>query len=626
MVVVILPALRVSHTHPLRPAEYVRVVVVTISLLLLPLLKSADPPNPSQQLPKNTGVAQLQPLPDDDSKRNSPANLTGELYTTAFSTSTRSSSSSSSSSSASSSRRPSPAQASLPDDSVFEAALSNNPPPDPAVVRHMLARLDTNQAMAHMVDGGDSDVSEGSENSSVENGEAVPDDAIFETSLANNPPPDAEVVRQMLARLDTGHIVEHMVDGNDSDVSEGSEESEDEEEEEDSGDDSDDEKDDADDEAEEEEEEEGRQVQVLPAARLDVVTILPAVEAERSPVSTPLPDHETLAPARPLASVLEEEKEDTQAPAASVPAPVTVAIDPASDVLNATLNALEEEEQEEDMQRQVEAVVERTNDTVKNVMATTNGLKEGEEEDRGLFDLSTRAVAWSAKTTVTTELCAHLDSDGEEQGGGNALHDDDSEDEEEDENAGLFEQQDRERETLLAGQGKKYEAAARQMSLPHSPPPPPSPSPQKQSLELPDLEIDVEEEVIDAPTTPPPPPRASTYKPPLTVVARVRSFLAPPPSSSSSSSLSSSSSSQRRPARLFDSPHQQQQQQQQQQAQPHLSVVNKHRLVLINPEAFEDAHPDAVVGLVAAMNRVAVDGDMDSQEWARAFELDRAFW
>jgi hypothetical protein len=492
----------------------------------------------------------------------------------------------------------------------------------------MLARLDTNQAMAHMVDGGDSDVSEGSEHSHDEDGEEVPEDSVFESSLANNPAPDAEVVRQMLARLDTGHFVEHMVDGNDSDVSEGSEEREGEEveegeegegeEEEDSGDDSDDEKDDADDEADEEEEQEGMERQVQPAARLDMVTILPVIEAERSPASTPLPDQEFPALSPPLAAGLEEKKEDVQAPALPAPVPVTVVVDPASDVLNATLNALEEEELEENVQRQVEAVICTGNDAVKNVMTTTTGLKEGEEEDRALFDLSTRAVAWSAKTTMRTELCAHLDSDGEEQGC-NAAHEE--EDEDEDENAGLFEQQDRERETLLVGQGNEHEAAARQMPLPHSPPPPLSPSLQEQSFKLPDLEIGVEEEVINAPITPPPPPCASIYKPPLTVLARVRSFLSPPPSSS----LSSPSSSQRRPARLFDSP-QQQQEQQQQQVQPHLSVVNKHRLVLVNPEAFEDAHPDAVVGLVAAMNRVAVDRDMDGQEWARAFELDRAFW
>ena len=95
----------------------------------------------------------------------------------------RLSSSSAPFSSASSSRRPSPAKAALPDDSVFQASLRGNPYPHPAVVQQMLARLETNKTMRHMVDGGDSDVSEGSERSSHEDeDEEAPDDANFEAS------------------------------------------------------------------------------------------------------------------------------------------------------------------------------------------------------------------------------------------------------------------------------------------------------------------------------------------------------------------------------------------------------------------------------------------------------------
>ncbi len=226
----------------------------------------------------------------------------------------------------------------------------------------------------------------------------------------------------------------------------------------------------------------------------------------------------------------------------------------------------------------------------------------------------------------------HLDSDGEEDGGDaeqehhQDCDDDDSEGE--DENARLFTQHNKEREFLLAGQDKGDEAAARQVPLPHSPPPLPAPSPQRQSSERPNLEMDVEEEILDAPTIPLLPTRRPTYEPPLSVMARVRSFLPPPPHFSLS--LLSPPYPQKRPAWLSDSPQQQgrlqqQQQQRQHEDQPHLSVVNKHRLVLVNPEAFED--PDAVVEMVSAMKRVAVDGDIDGQEWARrAFELDRAFW
>jgi hypothetical protein len=57
-----------------------------------------------------------------------------------------------------------------------------------------------------------------------------------------------------------------------------------------------------------------------------------------------------------------------------------------------------------------------------------------------------------------------------------------------------------------------------------------------------------------------------------------------------------------------------------------LTVVNEHRLVLVNPEVFENARPDAVLALVAALNRASADGRRGSLEWARAFELDRAYW
>lgn len=589
---------------------------------------------------KNSGVAQVQPLPDD-SKGDSPVKWTDELYTTARSTFMRTSSSSTPSSSASSSRQPSPAKAAHPNDSVFQASLRGNPYLHPAVVKQMLARLETNKTMTHMVDGGDSDVSEGSERSSHEDEEEeTHDSAIFEALLANNPPPDTDVVPEV--QLDTGYIMEHNHDNN---AREWAEETENEvekqavqeehekkkkeqEEQEGSGDGTGDEMDDADDEMEEDQDKKER-MQSQFTMQTDVAPILPVIQAERrSPASTPLPVTEGPGFPHPSVSGLEEGQVDAEASPASSPEPVIIVVDPASDALNAALTSLEEEEPEEGCQRQmqIEAGVNDDDDQCENIMMTTAGLKEGEEEDRALLDVSMRAIAWCATTTTRTELCMHLDSDGEEDRGNVEHHQDQNDEgnESEDEYARIFTQRDKEREYLSAGQGKGYEAAARQVPLPLSPPPPSAPP-----LQRPNLGVNVEEEVPEDPIVPLLSSRTPTYEPPLTVMARVRSFLAPPPNSSSSflpPSYPQSSTVWQSKSSQQQSRQQQQQQERQHEDQPHLSVVNKHRLVLVNPEALEDADSGAIVGMVSGMKNVAVDGDIDGQVCAQVFELDRAYW
>ncbi len=112
---------------------------------------------------------------------------------------------------------------------------------------------------------------------------------------------------------------------------------------------------------------------------------------------------------------------------------------------------------------------------------------------------------------------------------------------------------------------------------PFSSSPSPSPSPQQQQQQ------------------PQPPP------PPLTIMARVRAFLGPSTGGGEEAA--------------------------------YISVVARNRLVVVDPSAFGGgAAPDVVIGLAAAVNKLAAEeaGELaasaESQGWARAFELDRAFW
>jgi hypothetical protein len=98
------------------------------------------------------------------------------------------------------------------------------------------------------------------------------------------------------------------------------------------------------------------------------------------------------------------------------------------------------------------------------------------------------------------------------------------------------------------------------------------------------------------------PQRHQAPPPPLTIVARVRAFLG-------------------------------KREQEGVEPQAYVSVVARNRLVVVNPGAFGGmGTPDVVIGLAAAVNKLAAEdagelaASVDSQEWARAFELDRAFW
>ena len=60
-----------------------------------------------------------------------------------------------------------------------------------------------------------------------------------------------------------------------------------------------------------------------------------------------------------------------------------------------------------------------------------------------------------------------------------------------------------------------------------------------------------------------------------------------------------------------------------------VTVAGAGRIVVVNPGVFE-ADPDVVVGVAAAVNRMASGqgnlAHLHCDEWARAFEFDRCFW
>lgn len=448
------------------------------------------------------------------------------------------------------------------------------------------------------------------------------DEIHFPDTLAKDPPHDAEKVRQMLARLDTGHLVAHLADG-DSDVSEGSEDS-------DAGvlhdrqtagrrpcdADYDPRADEGATEEEGEEEEEGgkeiddgRMEEEMKHAERRI-TFSDATLCAASDTPTKEGANETALDAHSPEAAVSSMKQANLATSQGVRPPAgdetrLRTLDLASDVLNETLMALESDSEGDVAGMEAE-------DTL--AFSVAGVEDQGREDD--VLHMSTRATA---SGTQRTELCLYVESDDEEDDSLEAARDHaeggagkGGERQGSTEDASGSGQQEWD-DYFITSSGKD----ATQVPLPPSPPLlPPALPPDEGPFLVSGLKMpgDIHEADIGRRCL----SRAPAYPPPLTVVARVRAYLTPSSPSHVSTPAFRGSAIPHAPTPS--------QPQSSNASYPHLTVVNEHRLVLVNPEVFENARPDAVLALVAALNRASADGRRDSLEWARAFELDRAYW